>query len=530
MMTLRRWRVFATWILLLPGLTAPIRAGDEPATKPLEAVVTYEQFGAVGDGLTDDLPAICAAHAHANEHDLPVRSKPDATYHLGRRALTAIIQTDTDWSMSRFIIDDSQGVENHRLPLFEVRSRFAPVPLHLERLAAGQPRLEARPETDLLVLVENAHRRMFIRRGLNQNRGKEQSEVFILRRDGTVEGDIEWDYDAVTRVEARPIDARPLFVRGGLFVNLANRMRQPVGYNYWSRNILITRSNTTIDGLTHQVGGETDVGHPYIGFLLAQRAANITYRRCRVDGRKVYTTLGSANLPVPMGTYGYRADLVVNFRMEHCRTGDIHDASRWGVVATNFMKNVVLEDCMLSRMDVHEGVSGGYVIRRTTLGHAGLNAIGRGTLLVEDSTIRSGRFITFRDDYGSTWDGDVVIRNSRWELPPARGRYQAMFHVTNDGRHDFGYPCSMPRTIRIEGLYVDDSQLSPDHEGIVFFNDPLGESRGDRPHPYRLTEQVLVSDLKLASGRTPRVSPNPALVDAIQVTVSPPVGATRAQH
>ncbi len=60
--------------------------------------VSYETFGAIGDGLADDLPAIVEAHAFANAHGLPVKSRPGATYHLGRRALTAIIATDTDWS------------------------------------------------------------------------------------------------------------------------------------------------------------------------------------------------------------------------------------------------------------------------------------------------------------------------------------------------------------------------------------------------------------------------------------------------
>ena len=48
--------------------------------------VTYEAFGATGNGVTDDLPAICAAHAHANAHGLSVVTRPDATYHLGRRS------------------------------------------------------------------------------------------------------------------------------------------------------------------------------------------------------------------------------------------------------------------------------------------------------------------------------------------------------------------------------------------------------------------------------------------------------------
>ena len=37
--------------------------------------ITYEQFGAKGDGVTDDMPAIIAAHQAANEKGLPVKAK-----------------------------------------------------------------------------------------------------------------------------------------------------------------------------------------------------------------------------------------------------------------------------------------------------------------------------------------------------------------------------------------------------------------------------------------------------------------------
>ncbi|MEX1115694.1 MAG: hypothetical protein WEB53_10625 [Akkermansiaceae bacterium] len=107
----------------------PAAVGD-----PVQNLVTYEAFGAVGNGVADDLPAIHKAHAHANQHGLPVRSKPGVTYHLGRKALTAVIATDTDWGTSRFIIDDSQGVEKHSKPLFEVCSMLKAVPLKIERL------------------------------------------------------------------------------------------------------------------------------------------------------------------------------------------------------------------------------------------------------------------------------------------------------------------------------------------------------------------------------------------------------------
>lgn len=44
--------------------------------------VTYEMFGAKGDGKTDDRAAIIAAHKAANETGAPVRAKDGATYYV----------------------------------------------------------------------------------------------------------------------------------------------------------------------------------------------------------------------------------------------------------------------------------------------------------------------------------------------------------------------------------------------------------------------------------------------------------------
>jgi hypothetical protein len=502
----------------------------DAVAKPKTQVVTYEAFGAAGDGVTDDLPAICKAHAYANQHGLRVQSNPKATYHLGRRALTAIIATDTDWSTSRFIIDDSQGVKNSQKPLFEVRSQLKPVTLKIDRLTRGQTRLNLRPASDCLVLVENKHHNSFIRRGLNQNNGTGQKEVFTLRRDGSIEGVIDWDYDVVTRVEAQPIDPERLVLRGGIFTNIANRLHPKVNNKYWDRNIRISRSNTEVDGVALHVIGETESGHPYGGFLSVQQCANVTLRNCQIDGRKTYETIGSAGKPVSKGTYGYTANLVVNFRMIRCRMKDIHDRTRWGVIGCNFMKNILLEDCVLSRMDVHQGVSGSYIIRRTTLGHAGLNAIGRGRRIIEDSTLYGRNLVSFRPDYGSTWEREVLIRNSRWIPPAGRAGGPVMFGMQNDGMHDFGYPCSMPRVIRIEGLFVDDSKQQREDQGVTFFSDPLGSSRDKRPFPYRLTERLELRGLQIASGRTPRVCSNPEVARASTVVLASgsPSGESRS--
>jgi len=488
---------------------------EELAMKSNDGWVDYEAFGAVGDGVTDDLPAICKAHEHANEHGVGVRTKPDATYHLGTRALTAVVATGTDWNTSRFTIDDTE-VQDHRAPLFEVRSLLAPEDLKIDRLTRDQRQLDARPERDCFVLVEDDNKRVYIRRGLNQNSGAPQHDCFVLRRDGSVEADIDWEYDAITRVEVRPIDDTVLTIRGGVFTTFANRMDNSGGYDYWSRNIVISRSNTEVDGLTHYVVGETAVGCPYSGFINAQQCAFITLRNCWATPHKIYQTIGAAGEPVSMGSYDYSAGNVVNFRMINCRMNHLTDRTRWGIIGSNFCKDILLEDCHLSRMDTHMGVSGTYAIRRCTLGWMGLNAIGRGRLTIEDSTLYGNALVSFRRDYGSTWEGELEVRNCRW-IPAAGDTCTPhMIGVTNDGTHDFGYPCSMPQGVTIDGLFVDDANTPEDYQGMYYFTDPDDGEGGDasatpsedRPFPYAPCEQVKVRGLETASGKKPRISPN----------------------
>jgi hypothetical protein len=494
----------------------------------LSSPIRYEDFGAKGDGVADDLPAICAAHEHANARGLSVRARPDATYHLGRRALTVVIATDTDWNTARFTIEDTE-VENHKASLFEVRSLLPPVDVRIERLTRDQRRIEVRPERDCHVRVEDDTRRRYLRRGLNRSAGALQRDCFVLHRDGTVEGDIDWEYERITRIEARALDEHPLTLRGGIFTTFANRMRQDVGYNYWARDIVITRSNTTVEGLTHYVVGETEFGHPYRGFLNIRQCANVTLRDCFATGHKIYTTQGAAGKPVRMGSYDFHANDVVNLRLLGCRMNHILDRTRWGVVATNFCKNILLEDCTLSRMDTHMGVSGEYTIRRCTLGHMGINAIGRGQLRVEASTLYGPTVISFRSDYGSTWHGDVQVRNCRW-IPACGDRVQPhLFGVTNDGLHDFGYPCAMPRNILVDGLRVDDTNHPEDYAGPFLFTDPdawgAGEDRiplpEERPFPYERCQSVRYGRLETASGKRLRLSPNPGMAATTTVIEEP---------
>ena len=73
--------------------------------------ITYEEFGAKGDGVADDFIAMRAAHAYANEVGLPVKAKDDATYYIHDTRVDGkveqiVIKTDTEWGSCNIVIDD----------------------------------------------------------------------------------------------------------------------------------------------------------------------------------------------------------------------------------------------------------------------------------------------------------------------------------------------------------------------------------------------------------------------------------------
>jgi len=480
--------------------------------------VTYEQFGAKGDGVQDDLAAIVAAHAYANEHDLPVRTPADAHYYIGPAAMTAEIMTDTDWGNARFTIDD-RNVENNKVSVFHVLSRHQPLELELPTLTRGQKNAGVAPGTDCYVVVTENDIRRFIRRGGNQNNGSVQTDNFELKADGTIVHELLWDFPRVSRVQAYPIDETPLTLRGGFFTTIANAA--PSTYNYYARNIRVMRSNTRLVGLHHYVTGEGDTGAPYAGFLTVSNCAHVTVESCFFSPHKTYVTVGSAGTPVSMGTYDISISSATDVLFKDCiQIGNILDTSLWGLVGSNFCKNIVLDGCVFSRMDAHQGVHN-YTIRNTTLGHMGLNAIGAGLLTVENCDLYGYSLINFRSDYGSFWDGDVIIRNVVWH--PAGGKREcrpSLLAASNDGMHDFGYDCCMPHSIRIENVHVEDTFVPADYDGLCLWNNynalvkPETKTSFTPLFHYAPCKKMTVHNLTTASGKPWKLCANPLLTPA----------------
>ena len=442
---------FADEVLLSAQGVYDFKDGYE-FTKTFEDYVIYEDFGAAGDGETDDFEAIVKAHEYANANGLSVFANETATYYIGGADKTAVIMTDTDWSTARFIIDDTR-VENRSAWVFNVApsqgavnvtDKVAPLKIDAQNIGTSL-------ESESLVVLTDSNVKRYIRKGANQNSGSSQTDVILVDENGNISPDtpLIWDFDAITSAVAYPVDAETLNIRGGRFTTVANNAASE--YNYYARGILVRRSNTVIDGIYHNVTNEGKTGAPYSAFVSLSCCADVTVKNSTFTGHKKYVTTGSAGTSVTMGTYDIGAATAVNAKFINCnQTNDITDTDYWGIAGTNYCKNLVYDGCALSRFDAHQGVLNA-TIKNSVLGHHGIKLIGNGTALIENTTVLAEDFVDLRSDYGSTWNGKMIIRNCKFY---PTGISNHIIKAENSEDHDFGYTCYLPERVEIDGLYV----------------------------------------------------------------------------
>jgi hypothetical protein len=294
---------------------------------------------------------------------------------------------------------------------------------------------------------------------------------------------------------------------------LANRAEST--YNYHSRNLVIARSNVTVQNLTHYVEGEGDHGAPYSGFLTVGESYNVTLKNCLLTPHKTYRTESKVpGATVPMGSYDLNLSTSIRTRLIGIRqTRDINDSTYWGLMGSNFSKQVSLEECVMSRFDAHCGVTDGS-IKCCRLGYMGLNLIGFGDFSVEDTVVCGRHFINFREDYGSFFHGSLTVKNCQWIPTGAHNGKLTVFRAENTGDHDFGYFCGMPETVTVDGLIIQDSALADKDLSYYLFPNYDSAYAPDKPFPYGTPKNVTVA-ITTASGKAVALCEDPALYPSL---------------
>jgi hypothetical protein len=475
-------------------------------------VVYYGDFGAKGDGKTDDHAAIAQAHQFANERGLPVKAKDESTYLIGGGDTVVVIQTDTDFGKAKFIVDDTK-VADRTKNIFEVSSKLKPIQIDsVASIKQNQKKIDIKLPHPCMVLVINDKVRHFLRRGVNMHAGVPQRDMFLVDENGTVDPNtaIAMDFDSITELTAYPIDNEPLKITGGHFTTIANQ--EPSKYDYFSRGIAVRRSNTVIDGLEHYVTGEGKQSAPYGAFLNIGHCANVTVRNGVFTAHKTYRTK-IGNTRKKMGTYDLSFGRSLNVTIVNCKqSNDINDDQFWGIMVSNGNKNLVFDGCEFNRIDAHQGIVN-LTIRNSKIGHAGLEVIGMGTLLLDGTTVRSNGFVNLREDYGSTWQGELIIRNCTFQCT-GKKTSPVILSGRNNGQHAFGHAAHMPERIIIEKLQIEDANAPANYDGPAVlgnFNPGYKDTSFVEKFPYTKTREVHVRGVTTASGKPIRLSDNPVM-------------------
>ena len=297
--------------------------------------VTYEDFGAVGDGQTEDYGAIFKAHEYANEHKLAVKGTPGKTYYIKDTKLgtdevhIAVIKTDVDWRGAHFIIDDSNlTVMNDypeekaiaQKPIFSVSAEDEHKAFkiedkeHLAKIAA-QGLNQKTKKIDLgidydgpvMIVPYNSTHGVFRRRGMSQYNGEPMHEIIVVEADGSIseETPIMFSYAHIDAIDVYKLDpSSAITIENGVFTTLESRVNHYISkddgtfayiyHGYISRGISIRRSYTTVKNVQHIATGGFSLldraernleGAMYHGFYVANNANHVTFKNCKMQGR-----------------------------------------------------------------------------------------------------------------------------------------------------------------------------------------------------------------------------------------------------
>jgi hypothetical protein len=178
---------------------------------------------------------------------------------------------------------------------------------------------------------------------------------------------------------------------------------------------------------------------------------------------------------------------------------NIPDVSKkWWVMGSNYCKNLSYDSCRLTRFDAHAGVYNA-TIKNSDI--CSIRLTGGGTFLLENTTVydndnntgKDAGFVELRSDYGSTWNGDIIIRDCIYDLATNRTPTSEIACVDVVWEyHNFGYQITLPNVI-IDNL--DFSTRVKAALKTVYVFDVANSA--DATYTYQITEDGIEKTVKL---------------------------------
>ena len=186
-------------------------------------VVTYEEYGAKGNGTADDYKALYDTHVFANQCGQTVKGKKGAHYYVGPASLvrTIPVKTNVDFNGATITVNDvgPDAYDKRETRLFttvrqdggvttltgdEVYALYAeyrktnpgaPENLVIDMNTESFPWLASKLEVGSMVRIISSKHKDFVRHGANQNSGTNRMDVFMVEANGDFVRETDTDLD-----------------------------------------------------------------------------------------------------------------------------------------------------------------------------------------------------------------------------------------------------------------------------------------------------------------------------------------------
>lgn len=465
--------------------------------------ITYEDFGTSSDESFDNYQCMKNAHNYANENGYEVRATL-STYHIYKLDDTEpiSIETNTNWNNANFIIHDENISElaTRNYSIFQITSKEQDIVImnnevlndisisketkKIEQLAGNG---------NCLCIVYNNNKRQYIRSGSNANDGNPQTDLFKIDNDGNVLNEIQWNFDEITKITLKPIPDEQIIIENGNFQTMLPEVDYEQASGYFSRNIVCNRSNTILKNIKHTLDDNNKVGGPYFGFVKISNVADVQFLNSELVSHKY----------IEKSNYDLVLEYSTNITLDNVASDNIGDTNRWGITGTNYTKDITYRNCTLNRIDAHCGVYN-LTIDNCTIGVKGITITGGGKLTITNTARIGGTsFIELRSDYGSSWAGDIEIKDSTFKREQAFVLLLCRVMYDSDGTpHDYGYDKVLPN------LYIDNLEIEESTEDTsllyIFYNNAYytGNEQGNLVEAgYTMPKNLTVNNYSVNTGK-----------------------------
>lgn len=455
-------------ILVALGTLKSFRSWDKDLISKMrnefdERGANVKWFGAVGDGVTDDGAAIKKAHIYANEHKTSV-FYPKSIYYISETSEIPV-KTCVDFNGSTIIINDNPTVDN-KVAVYKIEEDSEPKTYENDSIPTSlkskfyknnkSSNIELSAESIRFLEIFDHTKKVYARYGANGGEeGQALTDIVRIDKDGAFIDQLTYNFTNVTKIIEHEIPKVGITIKNGNFKSVGENIGSKEFRDWYMRGIMVNRSNVLFDNIYHELD-DFDGKQASEGFIKTYSCCQIQIKNSKFQPHLSYESK-SSNSPDTM-VYGGTYELVNTMTLDIVYDNVIaysQEENIWGAHGGNLNKKVKFTNCQLNRIDSHLPTDT-LEITGCTIGRYGVTVVGYGDLIIKDCIFNSDIVLNFREDYGSFWNGNVIIENL-YHTPIS---WHRLFNITPHLDWDFGIKVRLGyKNIVVKNYIVDDNNI-----------------------------------------------------------------------